>query len=296
MTTEDRSADRYEAMTLLDILSVVWRGKWILIVVTLLCVGLAVAYVATAKRWYRAEVLLKPTETKTSEGLSGQGGGAGGLASLVGINIGGNGSAERIAVLSSREFTSSFIMEQNLLPVFFASKWDASAKRWNVQDTKLQPDIRDGVAYFNKKVRSVTEDRKTDLVTLTVEWTDPVIAAKWANLLVRRVNDRMRERALTESENNVSFLKQELATSNVVTLQQSIGHVLEAELQKLMLAKANEEFAFRVIDHAEVPKYPVKPQPIIVVAAALLIGISISVLFLMSRHVARRNMSSSVTP
>src|SRR5690606_2767647 len=110
------------------------------------------------------------------------------------------------------------------------------------------------IRYFDDNVRSISEDDETGLVTLTVEWIDPEIAAEWANILVERLNERMRRRALLEAESNVGYLQEELAKTGVVTLQQSISRLLESELQKLMLARGNEEFAFRVIDRAQVPK------------------------------------------
>jgi uncharacterized protein involved in exopolysaccharide biosynthesis len=61
------------------------------------------------------------------------------------------------------------------------------------------PDVRDAVKYFHKRVLKVSEEGSTGLVTLAIEWTDPDIAAEWASLLVRRLNDRLRERALQEA-------------------------------------------------------------------------------------------------
>ena len=48
--------------------------------------------------------------------------------------------------------------------------------------------------------------------------------------------------------------------TNVVSLQQSIGRVLESEMQRLMLARGNEEFSFRIIDPAKPPKLPSEPK------------------------------------
>jgi uncharacterized protein involved in exopolysaccharide biosynthesis len=286
-TGEPANSD--EAMDLIEIWSIVWRHKWVVIVTTVVCVGLASIDALTADPWYRAEVLLKLAESKQSQGLLGQlGGGVGGLASLAGLDVGSNKSAEPIAVLKSRELAGAFIEEQNLLPVFFANKWDASGKHWKSSDIEKQPDIRDGIRYFQKTVLKVQEDRKTGLITVTVDWTDAKIAATWANLLVERVNDRMRQRALTEGEGSMRYLKQELAATNVVPLQQSIGRVIETQLQQLILAKSNDEYAFRIVDHAQVPKWRDHPHRLVIVAVAFFIGVGISCLFLVSRHVVRR--------
>ena len=289
MTHASERVDRDEAINLIEILFIVWQNKWLLIVATAVSVGLSLIYVFTARDWYRADVLLKLADTRSMQGLSGQLGGLGGLAGLAGIDLGENKGAEPLAVLKSREFVGSFIEDQNLLPVFFAREWDASGNRWKSSDIADHPDIRDAVKYFNGKILKVLEDRKTGLITMTVEWTDAKTAATWANLLIERVNDRMRQRALTEGDSIMSFLKQELTATNVVALQQSIGRVVESELQRLMLAKANKEYAFRIIDHAQVPKWPDHPHRALIVAAAFFIGIACSMLFVITLHVVRRN-------
>jgi uncharacterized protein involved in exopolysaccharide biosynthesis len=287
------TVENIPAMNVFEIWSIVWRSKWVVILTTAIFTGLALAYVLEAKAWYRAEVLLKVADSKQGQGLLGQlGGGVGGLASLAGIDVGSNKSAEPIAVLKSRELAAAFIEEQNLLPVFFASKWDVSANRWKSSDTKKQPDIRDGIKYFQRTVLKVVEDKKTSLVTLSVDWTDAKIAATWANLLVDRVNERMRERALAEGDASMNYLKQELVGTSLVPLQQSIGRVIETQLQQLILAKSSSEYAFRVIDHAQTPKWRDHPSRILIVALAFFAGITISSVYLVSRQAIRRVRTS----
>lgn len=286
MLTESEISVPDASINLGDAFRVLWRGKWLLISITLLSVGLGILYAFTAQRWYRAEVLLKLVDTKSTQELGGQ---LSGLAALAGINIGGDPSAERIAVLTSREFTAAFIRDENLLPVLFAHRWDTSAKRWKASKLYDEPDVRDGIKYFDKQIRSVVADKKTGLIKMTIEWKDAATAAAWANLLVERANELMRQRALTESQNNVNYLKQELATSNLVPLQQSIGKVLETELQKLMLANVRREFAFRFIDHAGSPKWHFRPNRVLVIAGSFFLGLMLSAMFLIGRDVMRRS-------
>jgi uncharacterized protein involved in exopolysaccharide biosynthesis len=118
------------------------------------------------------------------------------------------------------------------------------------------------------------------------------MAASWANMMVDRVNEVMRQRSLNEAEYNVDYLEHALAASNVVTLQQSIGRVLESELQKLMLAKGNKEFAFRVLDHAQIPKYRTSPDRVLITTLAIIIGACASTLFVVSRQVFRRDRAA----
>jgi uncharacterized protein involved in exopolysaccharide biosynthesis len=293
MTHAGEQPDRDDGLNLFELGALLWANRRIVIVTTAVIVGLSLIYVSVARNWYRAEVLMKLADQKQNQGLLGglSGGGLGGLASLAGIEIGGeNKSAEALAVLRSREFAEAFIKDLNLLPVFFYRDWDASAKRWRSSEIDKQPDIRDGIKYFEKAILTVKEDKKTGLITLSVDWTDPATAAAWADLLVERANDRMRQRAIADSEGSVRYLKQELAAATVLALQQSIARVLEIDLQKLALANADKEYAFRVIDHAQVPKrkWVEHPHRVLIVLGAFFLGVMGSGAFVMARDGVRR--------
>ena len=293
MTHAGEQPDRDEGLNLFEMGALLWANRRVVITTTAVLVGLSLIYVFVARDWYRAEVLMKLADQKQNQGvLAGLGGGGlGGLASLAGLDLGGETkSAEPLAVLKSREFAEAFIKDLDLLPVFFYRKWDASAKRWKSSDIDEQPDIRDGIKYFERNILTVKEDKKTGLITLSVDWTDPATAAAWADLLVERANDRMRQRAIADADGSVRYLKQELAGATVLALQQSIARVLEIDLQKLALANADKEYTFRVIDHAQVPKrkWVEHPHRVLIVLGAFLLGVMGSGAFVMARDGVRR--------
>jgi uncharacterized protein involved in exopolysaccharide biosynthesis len=82
-------------------------------------------------------------------------------------------------------------------------------------------------------------------------------------------------------------LTKEMAATSLVSLQQSMGSLLEAEMQKLLLARGNEEFAFKVIDRAVAPKKPDSPQRALIILVALLTGCFLSILLLTLYKAAR---------
>jgi uncharacterized protein involved in exopolysaccharide biosynthesis len=271
-------------ISLRDLWDILWRGKWIIVLVTAVFALGSVTYALTATEWYRAEALLAPAEEKSTSALGGQ---LGGLVALAGVTVGGGDSAESLAVLGSREFARDFIEDFDLLPVFFYDKWDAARGRWLGDDPEKWPEIRDAVKFFHDNVLKVSQDRRNNFVTLAVEWTDPVAATLWVDELVKRLNTRLRARALIEAEANVEYLQSELAKTGVVTLQQSIGRLLESELQKLMLARGNEEFAFRVLDGPSTPKRRVRPNRPLIAVAGTLFGGMLAVIGIFLAHALR---------
>jgi uncharacterized protein involved in exopolysaccharide biosynthesis len=258
-----------DEIDLWELWETIWSGRWLIVAITGVFTLGGVTYALLAQEWHKADVVLAPAEKKSIGGALSQ---FAGLASLAGVDIPGAGEQEPVAVLKSKEFARAFITDLQLSDVIMEGEGFQGEK----------PDIRDAVRVFEEKVRSVSEDKKTGLVTLSIRWKDPETAANWANLLVKRLNDRLRTQAEAESGRNVAYLQREIAASSVVSLQQSMGRVLEGEMQKLMLARGNEEFAFKVIDRAVPPKQRDAPKRALISIVSLLAGgfLGILVVFL----------------
>lgn len=256
-----------------NFLVAVWGGRWLVLVcvVAFGLMGVIYSYLATPR--YDAKTLLAPVTRNEMTGLEGQLGNLGLLTSLAGISLGGGGdTAASLGVLKSRDFARKFIEDHNLLHVLLWKDWDTKAGRWKESDPEQQPDIRDAIAYFDRRVLFVSQDMKTGLVTVSIRWKDPGVAAKWANTIVDQLNAQMRARALTEGEANVEYLQREMASTKQMSVQAAIARLVESELQRVMVAESTREFAFRVIDHAEVPKGRSWPRPGISGALGVIMG------------------------
>jgi uncharacterized protein involved in exopolysaccharide biosynthesis len=267
-----------------DLWRVLWGGKRIVAAVSALFALVSIAYALLATEWYTANVLLAPAEERSAQGLAAQ---LGGLAGIAGITVGAGESAEAMAVLESDELARDFIQEFGLVTVLLRDKWDGENNNWKATDDGEIPDIRDAVKVFDEKVRAVSENKRTGLITLSIEWTDPEIAAEWANRLINKLNARMRLRAEAEAERNIAYLRDELAATNIVTLDQSVARLLETEMQKLMLARGNDEFALRVIDMATPPKFRSRPSRTLIVAIGTSLGIIFGVLWVLLANAYR---------
>lgn len=262
------------------------RAGWKLIALTIIVAGgIAFGIAFWMTPIYTATVLLAIT-TQDDSAIKGQG--LSKLASQFGaaadiLNFGGQSDprAEAIATLQSRVLTETYIREQNLLPVLFASKWDASRGQWN--PGAKQPTLWDANKLFNRKIRTVSEDKKTSLVTLTISWQDKELAAKWATGLVARTNEYLRENALEVSKRHIDYLTEELKHTNALELQEAIYRLLEAEIKKTMLARGNTEYAFNTIDPAVVPEERSRPLRLLIGAYGILGGLFLGVILVFAR-------------
>ncbi len=236
----------------------------------------ALAYAATfaLTPLYRSTVVFA-VDALESDPLSGSGlGQLSGLAGLAGLNFGQmDRTQEVIAVLQSRDLAERFINEQELKPLFFADRWDEQRQTWSA-DVEAPTD-EDAYLYFDQRVRSIAEDRRTGLVSLSVTWRDPEAAAAWANDFVALGNSQLRDRAIREAQRSLAFLERELERSAQVELRQSLYELMEAQKKQEMLANVREGFAFRLIDSARPsdPERHIFPsRPLFAVAGILLGG------------------------
>ena len=274
-------------LRLTELINVLRRRKWLItwfaVAVTILA---GVAGVLLPKQ-YKAVIVISPvTQTQGSGGaLSGVGSMlssfGGGLASLAGLAGNDTKRAESLAVLQSEALTEKYIHQNDLLPTLFPKDWDAGNKRWRRTDPDHFPTLWKGNEFFKKNVRIVLTDPKSGLVTLTISWTDAHIAAKWANDLVAMTNDYLRKKAIDESERNIAFLNEQAAKTDVVTVKQAIYAILQSEINKEMLARGNDEYAFKILDPAVAPERPSTPGAPLLMAAALVgsFGLSVMIAF-----------------
>jgi len=234
-------------------------------------------------------VLLSPVATSAAggglSGLSSLAPQLSGLAALAGISIGeDSGKAESVAVLQSDALTQRYIREQNLLPVLFARLWQPQTKSWKTDDPDDTPTVWKANEYFKRKVRRVSEDKKTGLVRMTITWKRADLAARWANDLVKLTNEYLRDKTVREGERNIAYLKEEALKTDVVGVRAAIYTVLESQIKAVMLARGREEYALKVIDAAVAPERAVFPQPTLWIAGGFLLGAVGSVAFLLLRR------------
>jgi uncharacterized protein involved in exopolysaccharide biosynthesis len=245
--------------------------------VVAICVLAATTFAFLTKPIYRAEVVLLPV---TQEGdmniLASMASQFGALGSLAGLDTGGGMEKERaLAMLHSRALSEKFILDKQLLPRIFADDWDPKLQKWKVGPEDV-PTLWDAQKAFDEDIRFIEENRRTGMVTVAIEWEDPVEAAGLANDLVRLVNHTVRLKAIEEAEKSLAYLNKELEETQAVEIRQAIFKLSESQARKVMLANVRDDYAFQVIDPATPPDSDdyVRPQRLVLILAGLLAGLA----------------------
>ena len=278
--------DEASELRLIDLWRVAWNGRWVILSLSVL---LALAGIIAGSFFtpiYRAQVVLAPVTQDTSNALSTLAGSLGGIAALAGVNLGATDdtAAKSIAILQSREFTQRFIKKHGLMPVLFADIWNASTRSWDVSDPEDAPTLQSAFELFDRSIRNVTQDDKTGLVTMTIDWKDPVAASEWANAMIAEVNADVRTRAVEQSNKSIDFLRRELQSTTELELRTAVSVLMEAQMKSAMMATVKADYAFEVIDPAVVPEKKVWPKRMLLAVIGVAMGFLLGVLVVFVRH------------
>ena len=254
---------------LVEIYSILTKWLKVLFFSFILLVSSLVIYSLSVQESFRASVLMNHSEPNENN-LSSFGSQLGGLTSLAGINFSPEGSKKdvNIATITSRAFLEDFINSSNITnELLIGSTYDpASAPDW----------------YLYKILRNtikIKEDLKTGLVTLSVDWNNPVTAADWANQLVFHMNKKSRLQKIEEAKLNILFLEKEIRKTKLTEVQNLLYDIMQKQTETMMLANVKQEYAFKIINPAYPPELRFYPKRTTTVIIGSVLG-SIILLFI----------------
>jgi len=265
-----------DEIDLLELIRTLLQAWKLIVAITTTCTVLAVVYALLAQEMFKAEILLAPVQ-EGEAGIASSLSKFGGLAAMAGKSIPSNSNVARVlATMQSREFLWEYIVRNKLLPFLFENLWDEEKKTWILDPDEKEPSHNDACSAFLDLI-TIDEDKESGLITFSILWSDPEIAAQWANDLVRQLNEQLRKRAIQDSKKRIGYLEKELAKTTVKDMREVVYNLLESEKQKAMLANVNEDFALEVIDPAVAPEVREKPKRILLVVLGGVCGITLGI-------------------
>jgi uncharacterized protein involved in exopolysaccharide biosynthesis len=259
MSTPD-SDDDFNFSTLTKLLS---RYRWLVALCTVLAGVVAGVQAFTRPPYFRAEVVVTDVREHGAGNLGSLASELGGLASIAGVNIGAGGGStpgqEFAAVLESHHLAEEFIKRNGLLPIL-------------LKKSSKPPTVWLAVKEFTESVISIRKDQRKGITTIGMQWTDPKVAAGWANAYVALANELIRAHALEESTRNIAYLNTQLAKYDSVDLRKVMYTLIESETKQLMVANGRTDYAFQIVDPAVPPELKSGPHRLLNTLIGLVVG------------------------
>jgi uncharacterized protein involved in exopolysaccharide biosynthesis len=246
-------AEASDALSTRELLAFFARHAIVIVATVAVAAAIGFSLASVLPRKYRAIVVTVPAanlESGSSAGLMSQ---LGGLAQVAGLPISGNTARdEAYEVLRSRALAQRFIDTYHIAPLLFPKRWDTAAGRWRTTG-RGAPSVAEQVGEFDKKIRTVSQDKLTGTVRVSATWRDRNLAAQWANALVAMANDELRTRAQSDAAQMVAYLNKQLETTASTEVRQSLYRLMEEQLKKGAIANVSREYAFKTVDPAMIP-------------------------------------------
>jgi uncharacterized protein involved in exopolysaccharide biosynthesis len=298
-----------DEIDLRELFGVLWAGKIKIIAITAMFAVASVIYALSVPNQYKATALLAPAQS-SGGGLSGALGQLGSIASLAGVSIGGGDSSEgQIAqeIMKSWSYIEGFITENNIaIEVFAAEGWskgsnelqidddvyDAETKTWSVEnDTTGEvgpPSSWSLFQSFSERL-AVSEDKKSGLVSVSIEYYSPLIAKQWVDMYVESINRFMQQRQVDKVTRNIAYLQEQIGKTSIAEMREVFYTIIEEQTKSKMLAEASPDYAFVAVGPSMVPEQKSQPKRAMICIFGTLLGGMLSVLLVLVMHYARKS-------
>jgi uncharacterized protein involved in exopolysaccharide biosynthesis len=302
MPVQDMRDQYDDEIDLRELFGVLWAGRIKIIAITAVFAIASVIYALSLPNQYKATVLLSPAQSSSGGGLSGALGDLGGLASLAGVSLGGAGGSEgKLAqeIMQSWNFIEGFIEDNNLaVAVYAAEGWDRSSNEieinsglYDVSKSQWLDGLPTSWALFQafSELLSVSEDKKSGLLEVTIEYYSPLFAKQWLDLYVAAINAHMQQREMAKVTRNIEYLQVQIEKTSIAEMQYVFYTIIEEQIKNKMLAEASPEFAFESVSPSMVPEARSQPKRMLICILGTLLGGMLSVLVVLVSHYGRKS-------
>jgi uncharacterized protein involved in exopolysaccharide biosynthesis len=294
-------AEPVQEISLSDLSAAVMRRKRVVLISAACVLFVALLYAIFATPRYSASIVVQPQANEPGGGgalaqLAGQ---LGSVSSMVGLGLGKESDEENnyLATLTSHELALKFINQYDVAPLLFPQRWDAQTRSWKPLHrgalSRIRLSISRALARISNdkgwrpptnaptmwellnRFEKILDVKKEDagVVTLTIRYPDPQIAADWANEYVGLANSLIRARVLSETQSALTYLSQVAEQTTVTEVKNSTYLLIQRQLEEQIEAKSKSDYAFQVVDPAIVPGQPSPPGRALVMMGALVMGL-----------------------
>ncbi|WP_299791238.1 Wzz/FepE/Etk N-terminal domain-containing protein [uncultured Shewanella sp.] len=293
-------------LDLKDLFLELWAKKWLFIAIVCFFSVTGVVYSLSLPNIYKAEVLVSPNDADSQmQSLVGQ---LGGIAALTGINVGsgmGDKTAFGLEVLRSRVFSEKFIEKREILaPLMALDTWDSKTnsitydeslydeknKKWVrvVKPPKQsRPSAWEAHKVFNENL-NFEKVRESGFIRISFQSKSPELASQWVEWIIADLNHWLKIYDIEEVKRNIYYLNEQLAKTNVAEMHKIFYQLIEEQTKKLMLAEAQSEYAFKVVDPAVIPEEKNSPRRALICILFAFLGTIFAVFIILLNYLRKR--------
>ena len=182
-----------DEISILDLWNIVTESVKPIVFTTMLCFLISIVYALTLPPVYKVNLSMISSEPPSGNSIPPSVSALGSFASLAGIKMpqSTNNVETHLAIMQSRVFLEGFLERNNVIPVLYEEEWDSELSEWKDEAPKMW-----SVVNTYRSLITINRDFESGVINLSIEWSDPEIAAFWANQLVVELNDYLKDLSL----------------------------------------------------------------------------------------------------
>lgn len=299
---KDYSDSSGQEINLSEILRSLWASKLLIISITFLFALSSVIYaIKTPDKFTSTAILQVQSGTNNSNSSMSQ---FSGIASLAGISLPSgntNKSYYVIETIKSRDFVkhlNSFDdISENLIAavgydsskektLFDEKLFDVNSKTWVRDPSPERQKIPTYLEVHEKFIEQVdvSMDKKSGYLKISFEHFSPNFSYNFVNLIINELNIVTREKDISESQAALDYLLNQLSSTEVANVRNSISLLINNQLEKLMLANVKEDYLISTIDAPFIPEINSYPNRPFIAIFGTLLGALLSIFFVLIRY------------
>jgi uncharacterized protein involved in exopolysaccharide biosynthesis len=286
-----------DEIVLRELFSTLWLNKKFIFLLTGIFAVLFVIYSLSLSNIYQSQALLVPTSLNTNNPSQ-----YNALASVAGVRLGDSSPDVTLAIafIKSKKIVRQLIKHETFLPdLVAAKKWDKKSnsmiynddlydykkKKWIREvDFPFQqvPSEQEAFKLFSQQI-NISEDAKSQLVTLSVEHYSPSVARQWAEWIIDEANMMVANLRIEEAESSINYLNEQISLTPYAELRTMFFDLIQQNTKNMMLAKVSKQYALTIIDPPLIPERKSKPHRALICVLGTLLGGLLSILVILVR-------------
>ncbi|MBS9782790.1 MAG: hypothetical protein KGV43_03215 [Arcobacter sp.] len=241
-------------------------------------VSLTLFYILTLPNIYKSNIVLSPQGDSTKN----IGGGLSSLAALAGVNLVSKSSGidpftMMETTLNNYDFNKYMIEKYDLYEKIQNPKNLVYAFGLEFLDDKKKGDLskEEEVFRVNKELKniiSISQDKKTNLITLSASSADRFFAKELVDIYLKEIIAYVKKNDMKDLNKQIKFYKSELNSVKDVALKEQLSKSLSTLLQKRVFSKANEYYFVSKLSDSRVAyiKEKIKPKRALILVVSFI--------------------------
>ena len=301
---------KYEnEIDLMELLSVLWRGKYFVIIFTIISLAAGSQHLRNLSSKYSVSILLAPVQEEQSTPNFGN---LGGLASLAGISL-PRGSASDFAkyeiMLKTQEMSTLIFQEQNLIQELFSGEWDNDRQIFREPKQNRKTLIKNYVkelltgqppkeykepnpdrltVFINRNIL-VGLNKKTQYLNVSAETSNPELLTKLMVFMIINTDELFKKKFIKQANDAVQFYQIKISKARSQEHREILATLIAKEERKLLLATRDGPFVAEILTGPNTSLNPTSPKASLILVLSVLLGGFLSCGLLLIRSFMSKN-------